>query len=101
MSFSETGWLAWPWWSVMVFINIVSLVICAIVFIRSRNPKDGKDSKYRIWMRIMGVTFALVAAYRAVFVSRYGPQLAWFDTFANSSLLIRSFTTLAELSSVG
>ncbi len=85
----------------MVAINIVSLVVCIIVFKRSLIPKNGKDSKYRIWMRIMGVTFTLVAAYRVVFVSRYGPQLAWFDTIANSTLLIRSLATVAELSFSG
>lgn len=49
----------------------------------------------------MGVVFALVAAYRAVFVSRYTPQLAWFDSLANSSLLIRTFAIAAELSFSG
>ncbi len=100
MSFYDTGW-AWPWWSIMVAINIVSLVVCAIVFKRSLIPKDGKDSKYRIWMRIMGVTFTLVAAYRVVFVSRYGAQRAWFDTLANSTLLIRTLATFAELAFSG
>jgi hypothetical protein len=52
-------------------------------------------------MRIMGVIFALVAAYRAIFVSRYTAQLAWFDSFANSSLLIRMFAVAAELSFSG
>jgi hypothetical protein len=52
-------------------------------------------------MRIMGVVFTLVAAYRAVFVSRYTPQLAWFDSLANSSLLIRMFAVAAELSFSG
>lgn len=100
MSFATTGW-AWPWWAVMVSINIVNLVVCAIVFKRSRIPKDGTDTKYRKWMRIMGITFTLVAAYRAVFVSRYGTQRAWFDSLANSSLLIRSFATVAELAFAG
>ena len=49
----------------------------------------------------MGVIFTLVAAYRAVFVSRYTAQLAWFDTVANSSLLIRTFAIAAELSFSG
>jgi hypothetical protein len=52
-------------------------------------------------MRLMGVNFSLVAAYRAVFVSRYTAQLAWFDTVANSSLLIRMFAIAAELSFSG
>lgn len=91
----------WPWWSVMVFVSFVNLVICALVFIRSLKPRDGIDSKYRIWMRVMGVIFTVVGAYRSVFVSRYHTQFAWFDTLANSSLLIRTFAMLAELSLSG
>jgi len=91
----------WPWWSVMVFISFVNLVICALVFIRSLKPRDGVDSKYRIWMRVMGVIFTVVGAYRSVFVSRYHTQYAWFDTLANSSLLIRTFAMLAELAFSG
>ena len=49
----------------------------------------------------MGVIFTLVAAYRAIFVSRYITQLAWFDSTANSSLLIRLFAVAAELSFAG
>jgi hypothetical protein len=36
--------------------------------------------------------------YRSVFVSRYLTQLAWFDTFFNSSFLIRTFAAAAEMS---
>jgi hypothetical protein len=52
-------------------------------------------------MRIMGVVFTLVAVYRAIFVSRYTAQLAWFDSIANSSLLIRMLAIAAELSFSG
>jgi hypothetical protein len=52
-------------------------------------------------MRIMGLIFALVAMYRSVFVSRYLYQYAFFDTIANSSLIIRSFAWAAELSFAG
>jgi len=100
MSISELVF-PWPWWSVMVFIGSVNLIICALVFIRSLNPRDGKDSRYRMWMRIMGVIFTLVGVYRSVFVSRYHTQYAWFDTLANSSLLIRAFAMFAELSFSG
>lgn len=100
MSFATTGW-AWPWWAVMASVGIVNLVVCAIVFKLSLPPKDGEDSKYRKWMRIMGVIFTLVGAYRAVFVASYGPQRAWFDSVANSSLLIRLFAIFAELSFSG
>ena len=62
---------------------------------------DGSDTAYRMRMRIMGVIFTLVGAYRAVFVSRYFSQMAWFDTIANSSLLIRIFAIFAELSFSG
>jgi len=100
MSSSYTAW-AWPWWTVMVIINAVNLVVCALVYKRSLIPKNGIDSKYRKRMRTMGLIFTLVGAYRAVFVSRYGPQLAWFDSIANSSLLIRFFAVMAELSFSG
>ncbi len=100
MSSSCTDW-AWPWWTVIVMINAVNLVVCAVVYRRSLNPKDGSDAAYRKRMRIMGVIFTLVAVYRAIFVSRYTPQLAWFDSLANSSLLIRMFAVAAELSFSG
>ncbi len=92
---------AWPWWSVIVVINLANLVVGAIVFKHSLDSKDGSDKKYRNWMRIMGIIFVLVAAYRSVFVSRYTAQLAWFDNVANSSLLIRIFAIAAELSFSG
>jgi len=100
MSSSYTDW-AWPWWTVIVIINVLNLIACALVYRRSLNPKDGSDSIYRKRMRIMGVIFTLVAAYRAIFVSRYTAQLAWFDSLANSSLLIRMFAVAAELSFSG
>ncbi len=49
----------------------------------------------------MGVIFIMVGAYRAIFVSRYLSQMAWFDSIANSSLLIRTFAIFAELSFCG
>ena len=49
----------------------------------------------------MGLIFTLVALYRSIFVSRYLYQYAWFDTLANSSLLIRTFAWAAELSFSG
>jgi len=100
MNTSYTDW-AWPWWTVIVMINVVNLVACAIVYKRSLNPMDGTDSAYRKGMRMMGVVFVLVGAYRAVFVSRYFTQMAWFDCIANSSLLIRVFACAAELSFSG
>jgi hypothetical protein len=84
-----------------VVINGINLIVCAILFIRSRNHGGGDDARYRKRMRIMGLIFTLVAAYRAVFVSRYFTQMAWFDSIANSSLLIRIFAIAAELSFSG
>jgi len=92
---------AWPWWTVIVFINIINLTVGGLIYSRSLHPKDGSEEKYRKRMRIMGVIFILVAAYRSVFVSRYITQLAWFDSVLNSSLLIRLFATAAELSFSG
>ena len=61
----NTAW-AWPWYTVMVIINVVGLVYLAVVYKRSLIPRDGKDSTYRKWMRIMAVIFTLVSAYRAI-----------------------------------
>ncbi len=85
----------------MVSVNAVNLVVCAWVYRRSLEPGDGCDAVYRKWMRIMGLVFTLVGAYRAVFVSRYITQMAWFDSVANSALLIRVFAIAAELSFSG
>jgi len=100
MNSSYTAW-AWPWWTVIVMINVVNFVVCVVVYRRSMRPRDGSDSLYRNRMRAMGVIFTLVAAYRAIFVSRYTAQLAWFDSILNSSLLIRMFAVTAELSFSG
>ena len=100
MNSANTDW-AWPWWTVIVIINAINLIICVILYRRSLNHRGGADATYRKRMRIMGLIFALVAAYRAVFVSRYMTQMAWFDSIANSSLLIRIFAIAAELSFSG
>jgi hypothetical protein len=100
MNNAYTDW-AWPWWTVMVIINLLNIIVCVLVFKRSLDPKDSVDLVYRKKMRIMGVIFVLVGAYRAVFVSRYLSQMAWFDSIANSSLLIRIFAIAAELSFSG
>ena len=100
MSSSNTDW-AWPWWTVIVIINVLNLIVCVIIYRRSLNQSGGGDTKYLKRMRIMGLIFTLVAAYRAVFVSRYFTQMAWFDSIANSSLLIRIFAIAAELSFSG
>jgi hypothetical protein len=94
-----TAW-AWPWWTVMVLINAVNLMICVRAVLRI-GPVDDPDWKYRKWMCILGVIFTTVGAYRVVFVSRYSTQMAWFDTLANSSLLIRGFAFFAEVAFAG
>jgi len=63
----ETAW-AIPWYTTMVIVNVVALVYCAVVYKRSLIPRDGKDLTYRKWMRIMGVIFTVVSAYRAISV---------------------------------
>ncbi len=100
MSIPNTDW-AWHWWTVMVAINIVNLIICVLVFRKSLFPSDNTELSYRKRMRIMGLIFTVVGAYRAVFVSRYLSQMAWFDSILNSSLLIRIFAIAAELSFSG
>jgi hypothetical protein len=99
MNIPDTDW-SWPWWTVMVIINVANLAACVYFYRQSLNSVDGQ-SPYMRRMRIMGLIFTLVALYRAIFVSRYLYQYAWFDTLANSSLLIRSFAWGAELSFSG
>jgi hypothetical protein len=96
---TEFDW-AWPWWTVMVAINVINLALCVHFFRQSASAPDG-HTIYLKRMRVMGLIFTLVALYRAVFVSRYLYQYAWFDTIANSSLLIRTFAWGAELSFAG
>jgi hypothetical protein len=99
MNIPETAW-PWTWWSGMVAINVVNITICLWCFRQSRNAPDG-DSTYMKRMRWMGLIFSVVAFYRSIFVSRYFIQQAWFDTVANSSLLIRMLAWCAELSFAG
>ena len=83
----DTAW-AIPWYTTMVIINVMGLVYCAIVYKRSLIPRDGKDSTYRKWMRIMGIIFAVVSAYRAISV--------WATPYT-----FRIPNTLAEVSFAG
>lgn len=100
MQNDATAW-AWPWWTVMVLINAVNLLLCVRIVLRTTGSADDPDWTDRRRMRLMGVVFTLVAAYRSVFVCRYSTQMAWFDTLANSSLLIRGFALFAEVSFSG
>lgn len=65
------------------------------------NGSSKSDLKYQKAMLAMGIIFTLVGAYRTVFVSEYGPQQAWFNTIANSSLIIRILAIFAEISFAG
>ena len=94
------GLWPWPWWCIMVFVNICSTIVCIKFFRESSKAPDGQTSYLRC-MRFMGLAFTLVAMYRSVFVSRYLYQYGWFDTIANSSLIIRSSAWVAELSFAG
>jgi hypothetical protein len=100
MGSSQIAW-AWPWWSTIVIINIINIIICGILYSKSINQNHVDKSNYLKAMRVMGLVFVIVALYRAVFVSKYLNQMAWFDTFANNSLLIRIFAIAAELSFCG
>jgi hypothetical protein len=102
MPTTQTTWTwAWTWWGTLVALNLIHLIICIFLFIRSSNDKNPADARYLRMMRTMGLIFVLVAFYRSIFVSSYLRQLAWFDSVLNSSLLIRSFAIFAELSFVG
>lgn len=96
-NYVEWTW-AWPWWSVLVAIAILNVIICFIVFKNSKNNTDANNTSYLKLMRTLGLVYVLVGAYRTVFVSGYLYQLAWFDSIANSSLLIRFFAFFAEVS---
>ena len=99
----DTVW-AWPWWSAMVAVNIINVIVCLTIFGRITRSAGGFSNitdQYQKHMLIMGLIFTMVGAYRAVFVSRYLYQFAWFDVLANSSLLIRFFAIFAELSFAG
>jgi hypothetical protein len=102
MSIIEAGstW-AWYWWGTLVAINVINVIICVVLFIRSQKDKNRADAGYLSLMRTMGLIFVSVALYRSIFVSSYLRQLAWFDSVLNSSLLIRSLAIFAELSFVG
>jgi hypothetical protein len=100
MQDDATGW-AWPWWTVMVLVNLMNLIACARVLARTRGSSADPASRYRDRMRIMGVVFTVVGAYRSVFVCSYVTRMAWFDTLANSALLIRLLAVFAELSFSG
>jgi hypothetical protein len=95
----QTEWTwATPWWWTLVIINIINVIICLVIFVRSAKAKDVLNERYLKYMRIFGLLYCFVALYRSIFVSRYLTQLAWFDTILNSSLLIRCFAIIAELS---
>jgi len=92
---------AWPWWSTIVIINIINIIFCFKIYSKSIKERNVDNSVYLKAMRVMGLVFVMVALYRAVFVSKYLTQLAWFDSLANSALLIRIFAIAAELSFCG
>lgn len=95
-----TDW-AWPWWIIMVCINAVSFAVGLFIFRYSAGLQANEQSLYLRRMRVLGLIFVTVALYRSIFVSSYLEQLAWFNSVANSSLLIRGFAFFAELSFAG
>lgn len=102
MPTTETTWTwAWQWWGTLVALNVIQLIICIFLFLRSRKSRNPVDARYLQMMRTMGVVFVAVALYRSVFVSSYLEQLAWFNSVLNSSLLIRCLAIFAELSFAG
>jgi len=102
MPTTDTAWTwAWPWWGTLVAINVINVIICIVLFIRSKKDHDPAAANYLMMMRTMGLIFVAVAFYRSIFVSGYMRQLAWFDSVLNSSLLIRGFAIFAELCFAG
>ena len=47
---TQWSW-AWDWWSALVVINVVNLVVCGVLFSRSRNSIDLEYAGYRKLMR--------------------------------------------------
>lgn len=88
---------AWPWWGVIVGINVLNFTIGLYLFIRLKQNKSVRLKTYHRNMAIAGIIFLGVALYRSIFVSNYLLQLAWFDTILNSTLIIRFIATFAEL----
>jgi len=97
MNTISTSW-AWPWWAVIVGLNLIQLIFCFYFILVKRKKSRQTDDSYARVMLVLGTIFTVVAAYRSVFVSRYLTQYAWFDTIANSSLIIRSLAVFAEMS---
>jgi len=91
------------WWFTMVGINIVNFSVAIFLLFKSFKweQQDPNDKKYYLFLRIFGLTFALVALYRSMFVSSYPNRLAWFDTLFNSPFIVRSLATFAEMSFIG
>ena len=96
LSASNTAW-AWPWWGILVAISVANLSIGGFIWYKSIKAGVLHD-KYRLMMLVFGTIFVIIGSYRTVFVSSYLDQLAWFDTFFNSSLFIRCMAIFAELS---
>jgi len=102
MPTTDTAWTwAWQWWGTLVAVNVINVIICIVLFIRSKKYSNPADADYLRMMRTMGLIFVAVALYRSFFVSSYLRQLAWIDTVLNSALLIRSFAIFAELCFAG
>ncbi|XMB72952.1 hypothetical protein RJI07_03335 [Mycoplasmatota bacterium WC30] len=97
LAITGAPWI-WTWWGAVVLINVINLIIGITIYVKSKNNEKVKSSPYRKRLLIFGLIFIGVAFYRSIFVSSYLEQLAWFDTLANSSLLIRFFALFAEVS---
>ena len=91
---------SWPWWGVMVSLNVISTLIFIYLSIRNfkANKKRLTDSKYHKTLFIFGAIYVFVALYRSMFVSSYPSCLAWFDVMANTMVVIRSIAFFAEIS---
>ena len=95
----QTPSWALPWWSTMVILNIISFLIGITIFIKSKklDNSEPKTTSYRQRMRVAGLIFVSVALYRSVFVSSYPERISWFESMANSPIIIRSLAFFAEI----
>ena len=88
------------WWTVMVAVNLVSVIVYFILYRKSvaTDRFEIINAGYKKIMRNAGAVFVCVSMYRSIFVCSYPNRLVWFDSMMNSPFIIRIFATFAEIS---
>ena len=88
------------WWLFVVLANAVCVVAYVFLFVKSvkTDALEPENKKYKSILRILVAIFVFVSMYRSIFVCSYPNRLVWFDSMANSPLVIRILATFAEIS---